>query len=559
VKAWVYPALATVVAVLWLATLAARPLFNTDEGRYAEIPREMLAGGDWVIPHLNGVAYIEKPPLQYWATALSLRVFGDGEFAARLYTGLTALGTLVVVWLLANGYGGGEAAWRSAAVLAGMMLFVTLGQLLTLDMSLTLYMTLALAAFVLAQPRGGAGPPAVGDGRPVRGVASVTGRRWMLVAWLAVALGVLTKGLVAAAIPAAVLVLYSVSARDWAPWRRLELGWGLPLFLVVTVPWHWLAARRLPDFLEFFFVHEHLARYLTPSADREEAWWFFGAVFVLGSVPWTVSALRVVVLSWRRKEPRGQFDAGVFLWIWAVFIGVFFSLSDSKLIPYLLPAMPAVAVLIGSSPLRALRRDAAFTAALTVAAGLSSIAAGYWGPAHVEPSERNQYFLLLAGPLREIGLLLAVMGTIVLLRFRRDLTRAVVFLGVGWCLAGLLLARAAAAVAPIYSGVVLARAFEAQHVPGDVPLYSVGTYDQTLPFYAGRKVSLVAYRGEMDFGLHHDPGAEIPEVDQFVARWRELTDGYAVMELPLFDELVRRGVPMRDVARDVHRVLVSRR
>jgi 4-amino-4-deoxy-L-arabinose transferase-like glycosyltransferase len=551
--------------VLWLATLGARPLFNTDEGRYAEIPREMLAGGDWVIPHLNGVAYIEKPPLQYWATALSLRVFGADDFGARLYTGLCALGTLVVVWLLADGVWGGEAAWRSAAVLAGMMLFVTMGQLLTLDMSLTFYMTLALAAFVLAQPRGAARSHAPtesrvgGVGPSVGRAAFVTGRRSMLLAWLAVALGVLTKGLVAAAIPAAVLVLYSVFARDFAPWRRLELARGLPLFLVVTVPWHWLAARRLADFLEFFFVHEHLARYLTPSADREAPWWFFGAVFVLGTVPWTVSALRVLLLSWRRTEPRGQFDARVFLWIWVVFIGVFFSLSDSKLIPYLLPAIPAVAVLIGVSSSSALRRETAVTAVLTVAAGLALTSAGFLAPRFIDSSERNQYFLLLAGPLREIGLLLAAGGAFVLLGGRRDLTRAAVFLGVGWCVAGLLLSRAAGAVAPIYSGVVLARAFEAQHVPGGVPLYSVGTYDQTLPFYVGRKVSLVAYRGELDFGLRRDPGAEIPEVDDFVAQWRELTDGYAVMELSLFDELVRQGVPMRRVASDVHRVLVARR
>jgi len=543
--------------VLWLATLGARPLFNTDEGRYAEIPRELLASGDWVIPHLNGVAYIEKPPLQYWATAVALKAFGDDEFAARLYTGLCALGTLVVVWLLAARWWDSEAAWRSAAALAGMMLFVTMGQLLTLDMSLTFYMTLALAAFVLAQPRGPA-QPRVGAEPSVRGAGLVTGRRWMLLAWLAVALGVLTKGPVAAAIPAAVLVLYSGYARDWAPWRRLELAWGLPLFLGVTVPWHWLAARRLPDFLEFFFVHEHLARYLTPSADREAPWWFFGAVFVLGSVPWTVSALRVVALSWRRQEPRGQFDAGVFLWIWVVFIGAFFSLSDSKLIPYLLPAMPAVAVLIGASPPRALRRDAALTAALTVSAALALLSAGAFAPRFIENSERNQYFLMLAGPLREIALLLGVAGTFVLLRCRRDLTRAVVFLGVGWCLAGLLLSRAAAAVAPIYSGVVLARAFEAQHVPGDVPLYSVGTYDQTLPFYVGRKVLLVAYRGELDFGLTHDPGEEIPTVAAFVAQWRGLAQGYAVMEKSLFEDLEREGVPMSAIASDVHRVLVAR-
>ncbi len=541
---WIYPGLATFVAVLWLAMLPARPLFNTDEGRYAEIPREMLQGGDWVIPHLNGLAYIEKPPLQYWATALSLWVFGEGEFAARLYTACCALGTLAVVWVLVARLWNAAAAWRAAAVLSSMLLFVVMGDLLTLDMSLTFYMTLALAAFLLAQTVGELG--------------SVSPRtRWMLTAWAAVALGVMTKGLVAAAIPSAVLVCYSLFTRDFAPWRRLRVLLGLPLFLVMTVPWHWLAARRLPDFLEFFFVHEHLARYLTPSADREEVWWFFGAVFVLGSIPWTMSALRVLSLTWRRRMPPGEFDAAIFLWIWVLFIGVFFSLSDSKLIPYLLPAMPAVAVLIGTLPIDRLRRDAVFTAVFTVAAGVALLAVSAAAPRLLAPSERNQYFLQLAEPLLQIGVLLGVSGVFVLLRCRRDLTRAVVFLGVGWCMAGLLLTRAAAHVAPVYSGVVLARALDP--TLAGVPLYSVATYDQTLPFYWRRTMRLVAYRGELDFGLRHDPGAEIPDVAAFVAQWQSLTDGYAVMERDMFDDLKGRGLPMRELARDLHRVLVARR
>jgi len=172
--------------MLWFATLSLRPLFNPDEGRYAEIAREMLAGGDWVIPHLNGLAYIEKPPLQYWATALSLRVFGQSEFAARFYTALSALGTVLAVWLVAHRLWGSSAAWRASLMLSSMLLFLVMGQLLTLDMGLTLYLTVALAGFLLAQ----------------------TGRRssefgWMLLAWIATALGVLSKGLVAAAIPAA--------------------------------------------------------------------------------------------------------------------------------------------------------------------------------------------------------------------------------------------------------------------------------------------------------------------------------------------------------------------
>jgi 4-amino-4-deoxy-L-arabinose transferase-like glycosyltransferase len=537
---WTYLGLSVFLAVLWFATLSLRPLFNPDEGRYAEIAREMLAGGDWVIPHLNGLAYIEKPPLQYWATALSLRVFGQSEFAARFYTACCAFGTLLAVWLLARRLWSLSAAWRAAVMLSSMLLFLVMGQLLTLDMGLTLYLTVALAGFLLAQAA--RRPSELG---------------WMLLAWVATALGVLSKGLVAAAIPAAVLVSYSAWARDFSPWRRLHIAWGLPLFLAITVPWHWLAARRLADFPQFFFVHEHLARYLTPSANREEAWWFFGMVFVLGSVPWTLPALRVMALGWRRHARRSEFNPTLFLWIWTWFVCIFFSLSESKLIPYILPAMPALALLIASLPDDALRRDVLMTAALTVLAAAALAMLCFFGPRFVAASDRSEYFLSLTRPLAQIAALLAASGLYVLSQRRREVTRAAVFLGVGWCLSGLLLMRAAAAVAPVYSGVELARALPAG--AENAPIYSVGTYDQTLPFYWRRSVALVAYRGELDYGLSYNPDAEMGSVEEFLMRWSGESAAYAVMEKAMFEALKRRGVPMREIDRDANRVLVARR
>jgi len=550
---WTYLGLSALVTVLWFATLPLRPLFNPDEGRYAEIPREMLATGDWVIPHLNGLAYLEKPPLQYWATAAALSVFGHGEFAARFYTACCALATLGLVWLVAWALWQTAAAWRAAAVLSSMVLFVVLGQVLTLDMSLTFYMTLSLAGFLLAQQATGSGVVA-----PSSSSAGARQRGWMVVAWAAAALGVLTKGLVAAAIPAAVLVLYCAYSRDFTPWRRLHAAVGLPVFLAIAVPWHWMAALRMPGFLQFFFVHEHLSRYLTPSADREEAWWFFAAVFALGSIPWTLPALRVVAIGWRRRGARGQFDPVLFLWIWVVFICLFFSLSDSKLIPYILPAFPALALLVASSPSpsRVQPREVRVTAWLTLAAALAAGAASLYGPRLLAATDRNHYFVLLARPLAEIAALLAASGLFVLLERRRDPTRAAVFLGAGWCLAGLLIMSAAGVMAPVYSGATLARAVGA--VPPDVPVYSIGLYDQTLPFYWRHTFKLVAFRGELDFGLRQDPTAEIPSVEEFVDEWRRLPEGFAVMENSMFDHLTAQGVPMREVARDVHRVLVAR-
>jgi hypothetical protein len=247
----------------------------------------------------------------------------------------------------------------------------------------------------------------------------------------------------------------------------------------------------------------------------------------------------------------------VFLWLWIVFIGVFFSCSDSKLIPYILPAMPALALLIGCAAPAVWRRDIVVTGGVTVAAAVAAAAAGLIGPRHLAVNDRNQYFVLLAHPLIEVAVLLAVLGLCVLLLRRRDPTRCAILLGAGWCLAGLLLMTAAAVVAPLYSGVGLARAVDG--VPPDLALFSVGTYDQTLPFYWRRTFELVSFRGELDFGLRRHPDAEIAALPEFAARWRALPDAYAVMEKSMFDELNRRGLPMREIARDVHRVLVRRR
>jgi 4-amino-4-deoxy-L-arabinose transferase-like glycosyltransferase len=561
-----YLGLAAFAAVLWLATLSLRPLFNTDEGRYAEIPREMLSGGDWVIPHLNGLAYVEKPPLQYWATALSLRVLGQNEFGARLYTALCALAAVLIVALTASRLWGAAAGWRAGALLASMLLFLVMGQLLTLDMSLTWYMTLALVGFLRAQlhaqrvSRSAAREGGSQPGREAPDVATLGSKRergWMLLAWIATAFGVLTKGLVAAALPAAVLILYSLYARDWSPWRRLHASVGLPLFLAIAIPWYWLAAQRLPDFLQFFFVHEHLARYLTPSADREEAWWFFGAVFLLGSMPWTLAALRALFQGWRRPSPGAAFNAKLFLRIWALFVCLFFSVSSSKLIPYILPAFPALALLTADLPTDVFERDLARTALLTLLCAIALAATCLFAPRYVAPSDRSAYFLALAKPLAQIALLLAASALYVMSQRRRDLTRSTVFLGAGWCLSGLLMMRAAAAVAPVYSGVTLARALPA--VPRDIPVYSVATYDQTLPFYWRRTVELVAYRGELDYGLRYDPQAELPSLEEFTARWSAASSAYAVMEKKTFGELAAQGVPMRELARDANRVLVARR
>jgi 4-amino-4-deoxy-L-arabinose transferase-like glycosyltransferase len=441
--------------------------------------------------------------------------------------------------LAARGLWGTDAGLRTAAMLASMPLFVLLSQLLTLDMSLTAYMTLALAAFLAAQ----SAPPRAELG-------------WMVAAWAATALGVLTKGIVAAAIPAAVLALYSVIARDFSPWRRLHAAAGGALFLAIALPWYALAAHRDGDFLRFFFIHEHLQRYLTPSADREQPWWFFVPVFLLGSLPWTVPAVRALATGWRRAT-GGRFDPALFLRLWVLFVLVFFSLSDSKLIPYILPAWPALALLMAGLPQEAIARDLTRTALLTIGVAIGLGLLCLFAPSHIVPSERSAYFLALGQPIAQVAVLLAASGSYVLTQRRRGVTRSAIFLGVGWTLSGLLLVQAAAHLAPIYSGVELARALPT--IPSDVTIYSIRTYDQTLPFYWRHTVTLVAYRGELDYGLKQDPAAEIPDIDQFIERWNASSNAFAIMDANTFALLTQRRLPMREIAHDANRVLAARR
>src|SRR6185436_10061071 len=181
---------------------ADRRLANPDEGRYSEISREMAASGDWVTPRLNGIKYFEKPPLQYWATATAFTVFGDNEFAARLYILACGLATILIVGFTALRLWNAEVALATMLALVASPYFLALGGIVTLDMGLTLWTTLTLCAFLLAEQR--------------------QSRRWMLVAWAAMALAVLSKGLVGIVFPVAAIGLHALIRRDFSFLWRLN-------------------------------------------------------------------------------------------------------------------------------------------------------------------------------------------------------------------------------------------------------------------------------------------------------------------------------------------------
>jgi 4-amino-4-deoxy-L-arabinose transferase-like glycosyltransferase len=530
------------VAVSWVALLGFRGLFNPDEGRYAEIPRETLASGDWVIPHLDGLVYIEKPPLQYWATAISFAIFGESDWSARLYTGVSGLATVLLTAWLALRLWGAAAAWRSGIMLGSSLMVMLLSHQLTLDMSLTLYTTLTLVGFCIAQD------------------SSTDARyrsRWMWLAWVGAAAAFLTKGLIAGVLPILTLALYSLLQRDIGLWRRLGVAGGLPLFLILAAPWFMLIQHRLPQFFDFFVVREHFERFATRLEARYEPWWFFLEILAIGCLPWITPTVRALLTGWRASVPRGTFDVRRLLWAWSIVVLAFFSASDSKLIPYILPMFPALALLSGAATEERLRADLRATGLGLIAAAGMFILGALMLPHFLHDAARAPYFLAMRTPLVVLAVTLAIGGCIVRLQRGPSLPLTVT-IGASSYVAFASVVWAASLLSPVYSGALLLPQLGGVLAP-DTPVYSVRTYDQSLTFYLGRTVTLVDWRGELDFGLTLAPQKGIASLEAFIARWQAERQALAVMEPETYAQLQAARVPMVVRASVPRELVVSRR
>lgn len=327
-------ALLAIFVLGWFGAIEYRGLFIPDEARYAEIPREMLATGDWTTPRLNDLKYFEKPPFQYWLTAMSFAVFGEDEWTARLPAALLGFMAVLIVGFTAGRVWGTRAGLTASTVLGSSWAFYLSGQYLTLDMTLSACLTVALCTFLLAQ----------------RGEATAgETQRWMMVAWAAAACAMLSKGLVAVTIPGLALCLYSILGRDYRVWRRLNIYKGFVIFAVITLPWFVLVQVRNPEFFQFFFIREHFQRFTQASHGRPGAWWYYIPILIVGFMPWTpllIMRARQMTITRGPAGPAGatRFNITWFCLAWAVSTLVFFSISHSKLPGYIIPALPALAL-----------------------------------------------------------------------------------------------------------------------------------------------------------------------------------------------------------------------
>ncbi len=501
--------------LLWLALafgllfgfrLGSYPLDNPDEGRNTEIPREMLATGDWVTPRLNGVNYFEKPPLMYWAVAASFKVFGQNEGAARAVPALFALGGVLLTYAAGRRLYGRTAGLAAAAVLGTSLLYFGTGRFLVLDMPVSVLMSATLFCFILAVEE----PPG-------------SRRRWLYYGlYASAALATLTKGFIGFLVTGAVMFLWLLIFNQWKRLRPMHLPSGIALFLAIAAPWHVLAALRNETWAHRYIYFEHWARFTTTEHGRYQPWHYFIWILLAGLFPWMAFLWPAV-----RDAVRGPFDklranpGGVwarrgenavawFLVVWVAFIFLFFSKSQSKLPAYILPVFPAVAVLIGRW-LAGVIEDSAGVGRLRWSLRIFSFASGLLASALLIAVMRPG--VIIRDPAQAAALRIPAMGLVtvlilggvnvpILARLRG--ARAA-FLGIA-ATAALFLGGLTYAVPDIYKPGTkeLALIVKAQAKPGDRVMHYYDFFHD-FTFYAERTVGLIAAKGELE--LEEDAAA----------------------------------------------------
>ena len=358
------PAAFLIFIFLYLVLLGVRPLIMPDEARYVEIPREMLADGDYVTPRLNGLRYFEKPIMGYWLIAGAMRVFGENNFAARIVPALsTGLAAVIVVLLAVKMTGRRETGWYAAGCFLLMPLVFFVGTTCTLDSIFSLFVTATVAAFYCAME-------SYLEKKRAKCVL------WLLATGSAAGCAFLVKGFLAFALPVTAVLpwllwnmIEEIVARKkcagenetgFDPVRYVKAIFTLPwlpfvVALLVIAPWGILIHRAQPDFWRYFVIEEHFSRFGFNGADNVEhphGWYFFIVTLLWGASVWFLVAPSVA-LGFRKIGIKGG-DKSWFRFLICWFAGpfLFLSASSGKLPTYILPCFPPLAIMVAAGLFR---------------------------------------------------------------------------------------------------------------------------------------------------------------------------------------------------------------
>ena len=527
--------------------LGDRKLANPDEGRYSEISREMALSGDFITPRLNGLKYFEKPPLQYWATAIAFKLFGESEFTARLYTALCGLGCILLIAYTGRRLYDEETGVLAALVLMSAPYFAALNEIVSLDMGLTFWMTLTMSSFLISQVT----------------ATESSRRRWLGLAWAGMALAMLSKGLIGIVFPAAAMCLYCLVQRNF----RLiaQLGWlrGLFVFFVIAAPWFVLVSFENPEFLRFFFIHEHFERFTTNTHRRVAAWWYFLPILFAGFLPWAVALIPAMLSGWRAPGlllRQDQIFAPLkFILLFSGFILLFFSYSGSKLPAYILPFFPLLALLIGVY----LQRTEAHRLAWLVLPVLPLSLLGAL-EAWRAPAAKTQH--AFSRPLYDemslwvatAALVIAISAMFAFFALRNQRKwLGVIVVSFGTMVGIEMIERGYEKISPLQSSASLAQTIRPYLAP-ETRLYSVENYEQSLPFYLKRTLTLVNYVDEFELGEISEPEKWIKRLEDFPAVWNAPGPAIAIIPPDHAGNMKKLGLVFEVIHQDPRRMAIRK-
>jgi 4-amino-4-deoxy-L-arabinose transferase-like glycosyltransferase len=519
--------------ILYLTLLTVMPLMEPDEGRYSAIPSEMNHSGDYVTPHLKGTVYLEKPPLSYWATALLFKIFGENEFSARLFTALCAWGCILLVYSIGTFFHDAKTGFYAAAVLTTSLYHFAIGRINILDMPLAFFVCLSIW-FGYRYLSGG-------EER----------KKWLYLFYLFCALAFLTKGLVGVVFPFAVIILWLLLSRRWRDIWKTFSPVGIIIFLAVAGPWLILVQRANKDFLWFFFVQEHFLRYTTTIHSRNAPFYFFIPIIIAGTMPWCVFLLHAVKKSSIKIGSLFKSAEKLFLLTWTGFIFLFFSVSSSKLIPYIAPVFLPIAVFMGhifrvheDAEERNLNRSRSsgilyhlpvilqsllFIAAVLIPSFLQAhgIPFRIWWPWVIAP----------------ILLQIAIMILPDLVRERYGRGWFITVYAISFLFLSLLVFPASQFLAPYKSAYPVAKVIK-DYVPADRELYQYGMSLYGIDFYTGMRTPVVDDIGELRPGVEKLAPEEKARYfllsDEFFRLYHEKKDIYCVTESENVEKLRKK-------------------
>jgi 4-amino-4-deoxy-L-arabinose transferase-like glycosyltransferase len=486
---------------LFFFRLGGWAFFDPDEGRYGEIPRAMLATGDYVTPMLNGVGFFDKPPLLYWGIAFFYRILGVSEGAARLVPALAALGAVLGAWALGRRMFGPRAGFLSGAITATCVVWPIMARVVLTDMLVSSLVFLAMAFWWLS-----------------RSESDKSARtRDNFAFWTALALGVLAKGPIAVVLVAGTVVFYTLLSGDR---RGLgSIGWksGPLWLLLLTTPWFVAVQQRNPEFNHAFWVEQHFGRFLGLLVEQDHNYgpYYFFVLLPLIFFPWSFFAPAALAAGWKKMWPgRGQVRtekgrAALFLCCGVAFVILFFTGSSSKLVTYILPVLPLMAVALagyfdwflscnGFNWNRALKVTTSALALILAVLGIATWSAG--AKALVKSNAAPDSAHLLSIVLVMWGIAVCIGAT------RWRLRGAIATTIVGFCVMFVAATGLITAIAEQTTTRSLMQAI-APGIRPDTQIVSQ-SFTQSLTFYSGHRIATLGEPDELRASLPHIPPEE---------------------------------------------------